>query len=65
MTNSKIDEVNKLKGLTNFINWKREFERVTKPNDTLEYLNGTEVVPLKLKKEDYFVKLIKTPCSPS
>jgi hypothetical protein len=53
-----MDEVKddrKLKGKTNFIGWKREFERAAKANDILEYLTGDEVVPPKPKKEDYFV----------
>lgn len=60
MTDSKMDEVKadrKLKGKTNFVSWKREFERSAKANDTLEYLTGEEVVPPKPKKEDYFVKI--------
>ncbi|KAF4633267.1 hypothetical protein G7Y89_g4842 [Cudoniella acicularis] len=60
MTDSKMDEVNKLKGKTNFISWKREFERAAKANDTFEYLNGEEIVPPKPKKEDYFSKLVGT-----
>ena len=60
MTNSKMDEVNKLKGKTNFVSQKREFERVAKVNNTFEYLNGEEVVPPKPKKEDYFTKPIGT-----
>jgi gag-polypeptide of LTR copia-type len=62
MTDSKMDEVKddrKLKGKTNFISWKREFERAAKANDILEYLTGEEVVPSKPKKEDYFVKPIE------
>jgi hypothetical protein len=62
MTDSKMDEVKddrKLKGKTNFISWKREFERAAKANDIFEYLTGDEVVPSKPKKEDYFVKLIE------
>jgi len=60
MTDSKMDEVKadrKLKGKTNFVGWKREFERAAKTNDILEYLTGEEVVPPKPKKEDYFVKI--------
>ena len=59
MTGSKMDEVKddrNLKGKTNFIGWKREFDRAAKANDILEYLTGDEVVPPKPKKEDYFVK---------
>jgi len=55
MTDSKMDEVKadrKLKGKTNFVGWKREFERAAKTNDILEYLTGEEVVPPKPKKED-------------
>ena len=62
MTDSKMDEVKddrKLKGKTNFIGWKREFERAAKANDILEYLTGEEVVPPKPQKEDYFVKSIE------
>lgn len=54
-----MDEVTadrKLKGNTNFASWKREFERAAKANDTLKYLTGEEVVPLKPRKEDYIVK---------
>ena len=57
MTDSKMDEVKidrKLKGKTNFVSWKREFERAAKTHDILEYLSGEEVVPPKPKKEDYF-----------
>jgi hypothetical protein len=62
MTDSKMDEVKThrlLRGKTNFISWKREFERAAKVNDTIEYLTGEEVVPPKPKKEDYFVKPVK------
>ena len=62
MTDSKIDEVKdnrKLKGKTNFISWKHEFERTAKVNNIFEYLTGEEVVPSKPKKEDYFVKPIE------
>ncbi|KFY25558.1 hypothetical protein V493_04586 [Pseudogymnoascus sp. VKM F-4281 (FW-2241)] len=57
-----MDEVKdgrKLKGKTNFVGWKREFERAAKANDILEYLTGEEVVPPKPQKEDYFVKSIE------
>lgn len=59
MTDSKMDEIQadrKLKGKTNFISWKREFERVVKTNDIFEYLTGEEVVPSKPQTEYYFVK---------
>ncbi|KAK4067059.1 hypothetical protein Purlil1_13929 [Purpureocillium lilacinum] len=59
---SKMDEVKddrKLKGKTNFVSWKREFERAAKTTDIFEYLTGEETVPAKPKKEDYFVKLIE------
>src|ERR1700709_183582 len=59
LTGSKMDEVKddrKLKGKTNFVSWKREFERAAKANDIIEYLTGAEVVPSKPKKEDYFGK---------
>src|SRR4051812_121966 len=62
MTDSKMDEVKddrKLKGKTNFISWKREFERAAKANDIFDYLIGEEVVPPKPQKEDYFVKSIE------
>jgi hypothetical protein len=62
MTDSKMDEVkdgHKLRGKTNFIGWKREFERAAKANDILDYLTGGEVVPPKPQKEDYFVKSIE------
>ena len=58
---SNMDEVKddrKLKGKTNFVSWKREFERAAKTTDIFEYLTGEETVPAKPKKEDYFVKLI-------
>jgi hypothetical protein len=51
-----MDEV---KGKTNFIGWKREFERAAKANDVLEYLTGEEVVPPKPRNKDYFVKSIE------
>ena len=50
MTDSKMDEVKgdrKLKGKTNFVSWKREFERTSKENDIFEYLTGDEVVAPK------------------
>jgi hypothetical protein len=53
MINSKLDEVKddrKLKGKSNFVSWKREFERASKINNIFEYLTGEEVVPPKLKK---------------
>ena len=59
---SNMDEVKddrKLKGKTNFVSWKREFERAAKTTDIFEYLTGEETVPAKPKKEDYFVKLIE------
>ncbi|KAH7063247.1 hypothetical protein B0J12DRAFT_642078 [Macrophomina phaseolina] len=59
MTDSKMDEVKddrKLKGKTNFVSWKREFERAAKANDILEYLTGEEIVPPKPRVEDYFGK---------
>ena len=62
MTDSKMDEVKdgrKLKGKTNFVSWKREFERAAKSNDVLEYITGEEVVPPKPKKEDYSEKFIE------
>jgi len=62
MTDSKLDEVKdnrKLKGKTNFVSWKRDFERASKANDTFEYLIGEEVVPPKPKKQDYFGKTIE------
>jgi hypothetical protein len=48
-----------LKGKTNFIGWKREFERAAKANDIFEYLTGEEVIPSKPRKEGYFEKLIE------
>jgi len=62
MTESKLDEVKddrRLNGKTNFVSWKREFERAAKANDIFEYLIGEEVVPPKPKKEDYFAKVIE------
>jgi len=62
MTESKLDEVKddrKLKGKTNFVSWKREFERAAKANDIFEYLTGEEIVPSKPRKEDYFEKLVE------
>jgi hypothetical protein len=32
---------------------------VAKVNNILKYLTGEKVVPFKLKKEDYFIKLIE------
>jgi hypothetical protein len=60
MTDSKMDEVNKLKGKTNFISWKREFKRAAKANDTFKYLNSEEVVPPKPKRDDYSAKPVGT-----
>jgi hypothetical protein len=62
MTDSKVDEVNKLKRKTNFISWKREFECTAKANNTFKYFNSEEVVPPKPKKEDYFTKPVGTSC---
>ena len=62
VTDSKMDEVkddHKLKGKTNFISGKHEFDHVAEANDILEYLTGDKVVPPKPKKEDYFVKPTK------
>jgi hypothetical protein len=62
MTDSKLDEVKddrKLKGKTNFVSWKREFERASKADDIFECLTGEEVVPPKPKKQDYFGKTIE------
>jgi hypothetical protein len=55
----KVKDDRKFIGKTNFVSWKREFERAAKANDILEYLTGEEVVPSKPKKEDYFIKLIE------
>jgi hypothetical protein len=58
-----MDEVEpdrQLKGKTNFISWKREFERAARANDALEFLTGEEVVPLKPNKDEYFVKVLDT-----
>jgi hypothetical protein len=57
-----MDEVKserKLKGKTNFVSWKREFERVARRNDILEYLIGGEIVPPKPRKEDYLEKVVE------
>lgn len=51
-----VKESAKLKGKTNFIGWKREFERAAKKSDILEYLTGKETVPDKPAKDDYFAK---------
>jgi hypothetical protein len=62
MTDSRMDDVkedHKLKGKTNFVSWKREFERAAKANDIFEYLTSKEVVPSKPKKQDYFMKHVK------
>ncbi|KGO69328.1 Integrase, catalytic core [Penicillium italicum] len=58
-----MDEVKpdrQLKGKTNFISWKREFERAARANDVLEFLTGEEVVPPKPNKDEYFVKVLDT-----
>ncbi|KAJ6033764.1 hypothetical protein N7444_011535 [Penicillium canescens] len=58
-----MDEVKpdrRLKGKTNFISWKREFERAARANDVLEFLTGEEVVPPKPNKDEYFVKVLDT-----
>lgn len=57
MTDSRMEEIKddrKLKGKTNFVGWKREFERAAKVYDVLDYLTGKEAVPPRPKKEDYF-----------
>ncbi|KAF2174916.1 hypothetical protein K469DRAFT_769406 [Zopfia rhizophila CBS 207.26] len=62
MTEPKMDEVKadrKLKGKTNFIGWKHEFERAAKANDIFKYLTGEEIVPPKPRKEEYFLKPFK------
>ncbi|KAJ8127682.1 hypothetical protein O1611_g5954 [Lasiodiplodia mahajangana] len=67
MTDSRMDEVKserKLKGKINFVSWKREFERVAKRNDVLEYLIRGEIVPPKPRKEDYFEKLVEAETRP-
>ncbi|KAJ5749394.1 hypothetical protein N7533_006422 [Penicillium manginii] len=56
-----MDEVKpdrQLKGKTNFISWKREFERAARANDVLEFLTGEEVVPPKPNKDEYFLKVL-------
>lgn len=61
MTDSKMEEVKddrKLKGKTNFVSWKRDFERAAKVYDVLEYLTGKEVVPPRPRKDDYFPRTI-------
>ncbi|KAJ5474101.1 hypothetical protein N7475_003667 [Penicillium sp. IBT 31633x] len=58
-----MDEVKpdrRLKGKSNFISWKREFERAARANDVLEFLTGEEVVPPKPNKDEYFVKILDT-----
>ncbi|KAJ5222193.1 uncharacterized protein N7469_008433 [Penicillium citrinum] len=55
-----MDEVKsdrQLQGKTNFISWKREFERAARANDALEFLTGEEVVPTKPNKDDYLAKV--------
>ena len=62
MTESRMDDVKddrKLRGKTNFVSWKRDFERAAKVNDILEYLTGEEVVPPKPRKDDYFTRLVE------
>ena len=62
MTESRMDDVKddrKLRGKTNFVSWKRDFERAAKVNDILEYLTGEEVVPPKPKKDEYFTRLVE------
>ncbi|KAJ5704349.1 hypothetical protein N7536_000038 [Penicillium majusculum] len=49
-----------LKDKTNFISWKREFERAARANNVLEFLTGEEVVPPKPNKDEYFVKVLDT-----
>lgn len=63
MTESRMDDVKdsrKLKGKTNFISWKREFEQAARAHDILEYLTSEESVPPKPDKENYFVKPVET-----
>lgn len=57
-----MDEVKadrNLKGKTNFVSWKREFERAAKNHDILEYLTGEEIVPPKPRKEDCLERLVE------
>ncbi|KAJ5982129.1 hypothetical protein N7451_012291 [Penicillium sp. IBT 35674x] len=49
-----------LEGKTNFINWKREFERAARANNALEFLTGEKVVPTKPNKDDYLAKVPET-----
>ena len=61
MTDSRMEEVKddrKLKGKTNFVSWKRDFERAAKVYDVLDYLIGKEVVPPRPRKDDYFPRTI-------
>ncbi|OAQ57707.1 gag-polypeptide of LTR copia-type domain-containing protein [Pochonia chlamydosporia 170] len=51
-----VKDSRKLEGKTNFVSWKREFERAARTNDIFEYLTGEEMVPSKPRKEDYFEK---------
>ncbi|OAQ57873.2 hypothetical protein VFPPC_18540 [Pochonia chlamydosporia 170] len=52
----EVKDSRKLEGKTNFVSWKREFERAARTNDIFEYLTGEEMVPSKPRKEDYFEK---------
>ena len=56
----EVKDDRKLKGKTNFVSWKRDFERAAKVYDVLEYLTGKEVVPPRPRKDDYFPRTIET-----
>lgn len=52
----QVKDDRKLKNKTNYVSWKREFERAAKTNDVLEYLTGEDAIPPKPKMEDYLMK---------
>jgi hypothetical protein len=62
MADSKVEDIKsdlKLKGKSNFVIWRRDFERKAKQADILGFLKGENEVPAKPQKEDYFNQVIK------
>jgi hypothetical protein len=54
-TKMKASSDRLLKGKTNFVTWKREFERAAKAQDVLDLLTGDEDILSKPKSESYLI----------
>ena len=52
-TKMVVSADSQLKGKTNFITWRREFERAAKAQDVLDLLKGDEEILEKSNKTDY------------